>query len=61
MAIVLYTVILRIARNFLKTRQNIKTSNQPFYHINLKFSKSTKATAVLAQADKNIIRVSKDM
>ena len=31
----LYNVILRIARNFLETRENIKTSTHPFYHINL--------------------------
>ena len=31
----LYNVILRIARNFLETRENIKISTHPFYHINL--------------------------
>ena len=31
----LYSVILRIARNFLETRENIKISTHPFYHINL--------------------------
>ena len=31
----LYNAILRIARNFLKTRENIKISTHPFYHINL--------------------------
>ena len=31
----LYNAILRIARNFLETRGNIKISTHPFYHINL--------------------------
>jgi hypothetical protein len=31
----LYNVILRIARNFLETRENIKISTHSFYHINL--------------------------
>jgi hypothetical protein len=31
----LYNVILRIARNFLETRENIKILTHPFYHINL--------------------------
>ena len=31
----LYNVILRIARNFLETRENIKISTHPFYHTNL--------------------------
>ena len=31
----LYNVILRIARNFLVTRENIKIWTHPFYHINL--------------------------
>ena len=31
----LYNVILRIARNFLESRENIKISTHPFYHINL--------------------------
>ena len=31
----LYNVILRIARNFLETRENINISTHPFYHINL--------------------------
>ena len=31
----LYIAILRIARNFLETRENIKISTHPFYHINL--------------------------
>ena len=31
----LYNAILRIVRNFLKTRENIKISTHPFYHINL--------------------------
>ena len=31
----LYNTILRIARNFLETRENIKISTHPFYHINL--------------------------
>ena len=31
----LYNVILRIARNFLETSENIKISTNPFYHINL--------------------------
>ena len=31
----LYNVILRIAWNFLETRENIKISTHPFYHINL--------------------------
>ena len=31
----LYNVILRIAWNFLETRENIKISTYPFYHINL--------------------------
>jgi hypothetical protein len=31
----LYNVILRIARNFLETWENIKISTHPFYHINL--------------------------
>ena len=31
----LYNAILRIARNFLETRENIKISAHPFYHINL--------------------------
>ena len=33
----LYNVILRIARNFLETRENIKISTHPFYHINLEW------------------------
>ena len=31
----LYNAILRIARNFLETRKNIKILTHPFYHINL--------------------------
>ena len=31
----LYSAILRIARNFLETRENIKISTHPFYHVNL--------------------------
>ena len=31
----LYNVILRIAWNFLETRENIEISTHPFYHINL--------------------------
>ena len=31
----LYNPILRIARNFLETRENIKIATHPFYHINL--------------------------
>ena len=31
----LYNAILRIARNFLETRESIKISTHPFYHINL--------------------------
>ena len=31
----LYNAILRIARNFLETRENIKISTHPFYHVNL--------------------------
>ena len=31
----LYNAILRTARNFLETRENIKISTHPFYHINL--------------------------
>merc|ERR1712008_132314 len=31
----LYNVILRIARNLLETRENIKISTNPFHHINL--------------------------
>ena len=31
----LYNAILRIARNFLETRENIKISTHPFYHTNL--------------------------
>ena len=31
----LYNAILRIARNFLETRENIKISTHPYYHINL--------------------------
>ena len=31
----LYNAMLRIARNFLETRENIKISTHPFYHINL--------------------------
>ena len=31
----LYNVLLCIARNFLETRENIKISTYPFYHINL--------------------------
>ena len=31
----LYNAILRIARNFLETRENIKIPTHPFYHINL--------------------------
>ena len=34
-ACTLYNTILRIARNFLETRENIKISTHPFYHINL--------------------------
>ena len=29
----LYNVILRIARNLLETRENIKIESHPFYHI----------------------------
>ena len=31
----LYNAILRTARNFLETRENVKISTHPFYHINL--------------------------
>ena len=31
----LYNAILRIARIFLETRENIKISTHPFYHVNL--------------------------
>ena len=31
----LYNAILRIARNFLETRESIKISTHPFYHVNL--------------------------
>ena len=31
----LYNAILRIARNFLETREIIKILTHPFYHINL--------------------------
>ena len=31
----LYNAILRIARNFLETRENIKISTHPSYHVNL--------------------------
>ena len=31
----LYNAILRIARNFLETRENIKILTHPFYHMNL--------------------------
>ena len=31
----LYNVILRIARNLLETRENVKISTYPFYHTNL--------------------------
>ena len=31
----LYNAILRIARNFLETRENLKISTHPFYHVNL--------------------------
>ena len=31
----IHNVILRIARNFLETKENIKISTHPFYHINL--------------------------
>ena len=31
----LYNAILRIARNFLETKENIKISTHPFYHVNL--------------------------
>ena len=31
----LYNTILRTARNFLETRENVKISTRPFYHINL--------------------------
>ena len=31
----LYNVILRIVKNFLETRENIKISTHPFYHKNL--------------------------
>ena len=31
----LYNVILRIPRNILETRKNVKISTQPFYHKNL--------------------------
>ena len=33
--VTLYNAILRIARNFLETRENIKISTHPFYHVNL--------------------------
>ena len=36
----LYNAILRIARNFLETRENIKISTHPFYHINLAILKN---------------------
>ena len=35
--VTLYNTILRIARNFLETRENIKISTHPFYHINLRW------------------------
>ena len=31
----LYNIILRISRNLLETRENIKISTHPFYHTNL--------------------------
>ena len=31
----LYNAILRIARNFLETKESIKISTHPFYHVNL--------------------------
>ena len=31
----LYNVILRTARNFLETRENVKIWTHPFYHTNL--------------------------
>ena len=31
----LYNAILRIAKNFLETKENIKISTHPFYHVNL--------------------------
>ena len=31
----LYNVLLSIARNFLETRESIKISTHPFYHVNL--------------------------
>ena len=31
----LHCIILRIARNFVETRENIKILTHPFYHINL--------------------------
>ena len=31
----LYNAILRLARNFLETKENIKISTHPFYHVNL--------------------------
>ena len=31
----LYNAILRIVRNFLETKENIKISTHPFYHVNL--------------------------
>ena len=34
-ALTLYNAKLRIARNFLETKENIKISTHPFYHINL--------------------------
>ena len=31
----LYNVLLRIARNLLETRENVKISTHPFFHTNL--------------------------
>ena len=35
LASTLYNAILRTARNFLETKENVKISTHSFYHINL--------------------------
>ena len=55
----LYNAILRIARNFLETRVNIKISTHPFYHINLgwfswEWSKKKKNCFILMKISPNL-------
>ena len=56
----LYNVLLRIARNLLETRENVKISTHPFYHTNLDwFSKKlSKKKFKIANSRKNFAKIS---